>query len=233
MGMNPDDLVDVVVQTIPILRVTAPVRMSVSGSIRIPSGIGRLEQRRDNSILRLRLAQPDPNCKGNRVESYLATAIFPPPFHVTSPHHSNIMTTEQRELVKATFAQVAPISEVAADLFYNRLFELDPTLRPMFTTDLKEQGRKLMQMLAMIVGGLDRLDTLTPAVEDLGRRHVSYAVRVDHYQTVGAALIWTLERGLGDAFTDDVRDAWIAAFALLTTVMTGAAAGVESEPAAV
>jgi hemoglobin-like flavoprotein len=154
-------------------------------------------------------------------------------FHVTSPFHPIIMTTEQRELVKATFAQVAPISEVAAELFYNRLFELDPTLREMFPADLKEQGRKLMQMLAMIVSGLDRLDTLAPAVEDLGRRHVSYDVRADHYPTVGNALLWTLEKGLGESFTDDVREAWTAAFALLTMIMTGAAATVESEAAAV
>lgn len=143
------------------------------------------------------------------------------------------MTPAQRELITSTFAQVAPISEAAAELFYNRLFELDPTLRPMFTSDLKEQGRKLMQMLAMIVAGLDRLDTLTPAVEDLGRRHVSYDVRAEHYPTVGSALLWTLEQGLGDSFTDEAREAWTAAFALLTTVMTGAASRAESEAVAV
>jgi hemoglobin-like flavoprotein len=143
------------------------------------------------------------------------------------------MTQQQRELISSTFAQVAPISDAAAELFYNRLFELDPSLRGMFTSDLTEQGRKLMQMLAMIVAGLDRLDTLTPVVADLGRRHVSYDVRADHYPTVGAALIWTLEQGLGDRFTPEAREAWRAAFELLTTVMTGAAAEFQSEGAEV
>lgn len=143
------------------------------------------------------------------------------------------MTPRQIELIRSTFAQVAPISETAAELFYNRLFELDPAVRQMFQTDLNDQGRKLMQMLAMVVAGLDRLDTITPAVRDLGRRHVDYDVRAEHYPTVGAALIWTLEKGLGDAFTTEAREAWTAAFALLSTVMTGAAAELESERAAV
>lgn len=133
------------------------------------------------------------------------------------------MTGEQQDLVRRTFAQVEPIAEIAADLFYNRLFEIDPTLRPMFTGDMKEQGRKLMSMLAMIVHGLDRFESVRPSIEHLGRRHVEYAVSSSHYETVGTALIWTLEQGLGESFTEEVRDAWIAAYRAIAGIMTGAA----------
>jgi len=115
---------------------------------------------------------------------------------------------------------VAPIAEQAAELFYNRLFELDPNLRALFKeTDLKEQGRKLMGMLAMVVNGLDRFDTLRPSVEGLGRRHVEYYVRPEDYNTVGSALLWTLEQGLGPAFTPEVKEAWTSAYEALSSVM--------------
>jgi hemoglobin-like flavoprotein len=134
------------------------------------------------------------------------------------------MTPKQKSLVQNSFAQVAPIAETAAALFYARLFELDPALRPLFTTDIEEQGRKLMQMLAIAVAGLDDLDTLVPAVRALGKRHVGYGVRDDHYDTVGTALLWTLETGLGGAFTFEVREAWTTVYTILADTMKSGAA---------
>jgi len=138
------------------------------------------------------------------------------------------MTPESKKLVQESWTLVEPIADTAAALFYGRLFELDPSLRPMFRGDLKEQGKKLMQMLTVVVRGLDRLDQLVPAVEALGRRHAGYGVRDEHYDTVAAALLWTLGEGLGDAFTPAVKAAWTEAYTLLATVMQRAAAG---EPA--
>ena len=129
------------------------------------------------------------------------------------------MTPHQKLLVQSTFAKVAPIAETAAGLFYARLFELDPSLRPLFTSDMQEQGRKLMQMLAVAVAGLDDLDMLVPAVRALGKRHAGYGVLDEHYETVGTALIWTLETGLGDAFTFEVRDAWTTVYWILADTM--------------
>lgn len=134
------------------------------------------------------------------------------------------MTPTQIALVQQTFEQVKPIADTAADLFYQRLFQLDPALRPMFRGDMQEQGRKLMQMLSVAVAGLTRLDTLVPAVEALGRRHVGYGVQDAHYATVGAALLWTLGQGLGDDFTPDVEAAWATAYGVLSSVMQNAAA---------
>ena len=114
--------------------------------------------------------------------------------------------------------------DTAARLFYGRLFELEPALRRLFgRTDMEEQRRKLMQMLAVAVAALDRLDTLRPALEALGRRHVGYGVEDRHYGLVGAALLWTLEQGLGDEYTASVRDAWTAAYTALSTIMQDAA----------
>ena len=129
------------------------------------------------------------------------------------------MTPRQILLVQTTFAQVEPIAETAAALFYARLFELDPSLRPLFTTDIQEQGRKLMQTIAVAVRGLDNLDALVPAVRALGKRHAGYGVQDQHYETVAAALIWTLEAGLGDAFTPEVREAWATVYRLLADTM--------------
>lgn len=136
------------------------------------------------------------------------------------------MTDEQIRLVQESFAKVRPISEVAADLFYKKLFELDPSLRPMFKGDMKEQGKKLMSTLSFAVNGLTRLDTIVGAVEDLGRKHVGYGVKPEHYNTVGEALLWTLEQGLGDAFTPDVKFAWTEVYGLLSGVMQKATADV-------
>jgi hemoglobin-like flavoprotein len=133
-------------------------------------------------------------------------------------------TETQIALVQSTFATIAPIADDAAVLFYQRLFEIDPTLRGMFRGDMADQRRKLMQMLSAAVKGLHRLDRLVPAVEDLGRRHATYGVTDEHYETVGAALLWTLEKGLGRAFTPEVKDAWASVYGLLASTMKNAAA---------
>ena len=134
------------------------------------------------------------------------------------------MTPQQKILVQQSFGAVAPIAEAAAALFYGRLFELDPSLRPLFHGDLATQGRHLMAALAVAVRGLDDLPTLVPAVRALGRRHAAYGVRDEHYATVGEALLWTLEQGLGDRFTPEVRAAWAAVYDLLSATMRDAAA---------
>lgn len=133
------------------------------------------------------------------------------------------MNPAQIKLVQDTFAQVAPIAETAADLFYGRLFELNPSLLPLFKGDIKQQGAKLMKMIGMAVSSLNDLPALVPVVKSLGERHVVYGVEDAHYDTVGEALIWTLEQGLGDAFTYDVRVAWVETYTVLATVMKDAA----------
>ena len=129
------------------------------------------------------------------------------------------MNSAQINLVQSTFAQVRPIAVTAAEIFYNRLFVLDPALRPMFKGDLAHQGRMLMAMLNSAVNGLTNLDAIVPVVRQLGARHANYGVRQEHYATVGSALLWTLEQGLGDKFTPAVRDAWLTAYELLAGVM--------------
>jgi len=134
------------------------------------------------------------------------------------------MTPEQIALVQSSFAQVLPIADTAATLFYGRLFELDPSLKPLFKGDMQEQGRKLMTMIRLVVNGLNRLDQLVPAVQELGRRHARYGVQDEHYDTVGAALLWTLSQGLGAGFTPEVEAAWATAYTLLAETMKAAAA---------
>ena len=129
------------------------------------------------------------------------------------------MNSAQINLVQSTFAQVRPIAVTAAEIFYNRLFVLDPALRPMFKGDLAHQGRMLMAMLNSAVNGLTNLDAMVPAVRQLGARHANYGVRDEHYATVGSALLWTLEQGLGDKFTPAVHDAWLTVYELLAGVM--------------
>jgi len=133
------------------------------------------------------------------------------------------MTPVEKNLVQTTFATLVPIADQAAALFYGRLFEMDPSLRPLFKGDLGEQGKKLMQMIGVAVKGLDSLDTLVPAVKDLGRRHAGYGVADSHYDTVGGALLWTLEKGLGSAFTPDVKAAWTTVYTVLATTMKAGA----------
>lgn len=132
------------------------------------------------------------------------------------------ITPRQVELVQTSFEQVAPIADTAAALFYSRLFELDPAIRPMFTAELSDQGRKLMQMLAIVVHGLKVVTDVMPAVQSLGKRHAGYGVTAEQYQTVGEALLWTLGQGLGDAFTPEVRDAWTTAYTIVAQTAIGA-----------
>ena len=134
-----------------------------------------------------------------------------------------MLTLTQKTLVQDSFATIAPIADDAAVLFYQRLFDLDPSLEPMFRGNMAEQRKKLMQMLTAAVKGLDRLDQLVPVVENLGRRHAGYGVSDAHYDTVGCALLWTLEMGLGRAFTAEVKDAWATVYGLLATTMKEAA----------
>ncbi|HXO03117.1 MAG TPA: globin family protein [Stellaceae bacterium] len=133
------------------------------------------------------------------------------------------MTPEQIAIVKTSFAMVAPIADQAGMLFYDRLFTIDPSLRRLFKGDIAEQSRTLMKMIAVAVGGLDRLETIVPAVQALGVRHASYGVTTAHYDTVAAALLWTLGQGLGDGFTPEVEAAWVAAYTLLAATMRAAA----------
>jgi nitric oxide dioxygenase len=134
------------------------------------------------------------------------------------------MTPEQIQLVRSSFAKVAPIAEPAAAMFYDRLFTLDPSLRPLFKGDMAEQGRKLMTMIGAAVANLHQMGELTPTVRALAVRHVGYGVEDTYYQTVGTALLWTLEQGLGDGFTPAVRDAWTVCYGTLSAEMMAAAA---------
>jgi len=143
------------------------------------------------------------------------------------------MTSHQIKLIRESFALVAPAADAVAAAFYARLFELDPSLRSLFPASLAEQGRKLMQILGAAVGMLDRPQALVPALESLGRRHAGYGVRDEHYETVGAALLWTLEQGLGARFTAEVRDAWVTLYQTVASTMQAAAKAGEArlEPA--
>ena len=133
------------------------------------------------------------------------------------------LTAEQKRLVQESFALVAPIADQAASLFYDRLFEIAPALRELFSDDMDEQKRKLMAAIKVAVKGLDDPERLVPVVQDLGRRHQTYGVTETDYGTVAEALLWTLEQGLGEAFTPEVKDAWTAVYTLLASVMTEAA----------
>jgi hemoglobin-like flavoprotein len=129
------------------------------------------------------------------------------------------MTPDQVKLVQDSFAKVAPIPETAAVLFYDRLFEIAPSVKPMFPTDMTEQRKKLMATLAVVVNGLSNLESILPAASALAKRHVGYGAKPAHYPVVGAALLWTLEKGLGDAWTPDIAEAWTAAYGTLSGYM--------------
>jgi hemoglobin-like flavoprotein len=133
------------------------------------------------------------------------------------------MTTNQITIIRSTFRSVARSSDIAAQLFYQRLFELDPSLRPLFRSNLDEQGAKLMQMLGAAVGLLDKPGSLIPVLENLGRRHTGYGVRDEHYDTVGKALLDTLDNALGSEFTPEAREAWTALYTVVATTMKAAA----------
>ena len=142
------------------------------------------------------------------------------------------MTPDQISLIQSSFAKVAPIADQAAALFYGRLFEIAPEVKPLFKSDITEQGQKLMGTLAVVVQGLDTLETIVPVAENLARRHVDYGVMAAHYAPVGAALIWTLEQGLGDDFTPETRAAWVEAYTLLSDVMITATETRAAQPVA-
>ena len=155
-------------------------------------------------------------------KAYAAGAGGSEPAPLTLPNESQV------KIVQDTFAMAEPNAEGIAEMFYNRLFELRPELQSLFSGDMNEQGKKLMSMIKTAVGSLKNLDALVPAVEVLGRRHVDYGVKDADYDTVGEALLWTLEQGFGEAFTAEVKDAWATVYTVLATVMKGAAADVGS-----
>lgn len=133
------------------------------------------------------------------------------------------MTPKQALLVKNSWALVTPIADQAAELFYGKLFELNPELQSLFKGNMIEQGRKLITMINTAVHSLDKLEAIIPAVEQLGERHAEYGVNAEDYDTVGTALLWTLESGLGEAFTPDVKEAWTAVYTVLADTMKAAA----------
>lgn len=138
------------------------------------------------------------------------------------------MTPEQITLVQDSFKKVAPIADTAADIFYDRLFEVAPQVRPLFPADMANQKKMLMQMLATAVAGLSNVESIVPAVQDLGRRHVNYGVKDEHYDIVGGALLYTLEKGLGEGWTPELAEAWTTVYTTVATVMKDAAAEVKA-----
>lgn len=132
------------------------------------------------------------------------------------------LTTKQKIIVQTTFAQVTDADKLVSR-FYDRLFEIDPTTQPLFTHDMAEQRKKLMQTIAVVVNGLDDLSPLIPAIQNLARRHVTYSVTQEHWLSVGSALLWALEDAFGAAFTNEVREAWAAAYSLIADVAIDAA----------
>jgi hemoglobin-like flavoprotein len=135
------------------------------------------------------------------------------------------MTPDQVKLVQQSFTKVAPISETAAVLFYDRLFEVAPQVKAMFPADMTEQRRKLMATLAVVVNGLGDLPSILPAASALAKRHVNYGAKAEHYPVVGTALLWTLEKGLGDGWTPEIADAWTTAYGTLSGYMISEAYG--------
>jgi hemoglobin-like flavoprotein len=135
------------------------------------------------------------------------------------------MTPDQVQLVQQSFSKVAPIADQAAVLFYDRLFEVAPQVKAMFPADLTEQRKKLMATLAVVVNGLGNLQAVLPAASALAKRHVTYGAKPEHYPVVGSALLWTLEKGLSDAWTPEVADAWTTAYGTLSGFMIAEAYG--------
>jgi nitric oxide dioxygenase len=135
------------------------------------------------------------------------------------------MTPDQVTLVQQSFTKVAPISDQAAVIFYDRLFEIAPQVKAMFPSDLTEQRKKLMATLAVVVNGLSNLESILPAASALATRHVGYGAKAEHYPVVGSALLWTLEKGLGETWTPEVAAAWTAAYGTLSGYMISEAYG--------
>ncbi|HEX3134550.1 MAG TPA: globin family protein [Planctomycetota bacterium] len=133
------------------------------------------------------------------------------------------LTPQQLADVQRTWELCVPIADTAADLFYAKLFQLDPKLRVLFPSELKEQKQRLMTMLTAVVRGLKDLGALVPAVQALGKRHVAYGVKEQDYDTVGVALLDTLEKGLGPNWNPQVKDAWVVVYGVLASTMKAAA----------
>lgn len=129
------------------------------------------------------------------------------------------LTSRQITLIQRSFAKVEPIADAAADIFYKKLFEYDPSLRRMFKNDMKDQGRKLMAVLKVAVGSLNNLEQLVPTLRKLADRHAGYGVKPEDYTPVGNALLYTLKKGLGNEFTPELREAWINVYRLVANVM--------------
>jgi hemoglobin-like flavoprotein len=134
-----------------------------------------------------------------------------------------MMTPEQIELVQSSFAKIRPAAPKVASLFYSRLFQVAPQVRPMFPENMGEQGKKLMAILGTAVQSLTNLPALVPVLEELAQKHLAYGVEAEHYDTVGEVLLWTLEQGLADAFTEDVREAWVLTYGIVSQTMCAAA----------
>ena len=135
------------------------------------------------------------------------------------------MNSDQVALIQHSFAKVTPVTGEAAALFYGRLFEIAPQVKPLFHDDMTDQGRKLMATLAVVVNGLTDLESVLRAASALAKKHVAYGVKAEHYGPFGVALLWTLERGLGTEWTSDLADAWTAAYTLLSEYMIDEAYG--------
>ena len=137
------------------------------------------------------------------------------------------LTEQNIELVQSSFAKVAPIADKAAEIFYARLFEIEPSVKPMFKGPMDEQGKKLMGTLSVVVNGLRDLDAIVPIAGNLAIKHVDYGVKAEHYDVVGQALIYTLHQGLGDDMTPETEAAWVNAYTVLSGAMIASAYNTE------
>jgi hemoglobin-like flavoprotein len=143
------------------------------------------------------------------------------------------MLARQKKLIQDTWKQVVPVADQAAAIFYQRLFEIDPSTRVLFnTTDMVQQRKKLIQILSVAVSSLDNLGALGKTVEDLDHRHASYGVKDAHYDSVGVALLWTMEQGLGSAWTPEAAAAWKEVYGLLSSIMRNAQQAARAKVAA-
>ncbi|RLA03684.1 MAG: hemin receptor [Gammaproteobacteria bacterium] len=129
------------------------------------------------------------------------------------------MSEHQIKLVQSTWQMIVPVKDQTAELFYRKLFLIAPEVRPLFKGDIKEQGTKLVNSINLVVNSLTHLEQVVPALQELGRRHIDYGVEADHYDIVAEALLWTLEQGLGEDFTDEVKEAWTIAYTIIATTM--------------
>jgi hemoglobin-like flavoprotein len=148
-----------------------------------------------------------------------------------------MVTAVQKSLVQASWQELSQHSVHVAELFYDRLFELDPSLEELFPQNLSVQSTKLMRAIGAVVRGLDDMERVTPMLQDLGRRHLDYGARPGHYVTMGKALLWTIEQSLEGEFPPRLKEAWAEVFAWVSSLMIDAAneralsgGGVESGP---